>query len=212
MHKNRIFIVLCFILIAAMFCGCAGPSGSSAAATPTTEPTSTPKQTPTPVPSYWVLKYYVDEFGDPTDDFYVGSDILTGTFSNNATSEADLALRIAYDDDVGFRFTLMEYGRSKALHISSDQKVLKFKLDDNIYSCNLKSGDSISSDVYTDTTDMQTSDIVAYETMREQLLRGNSVTCLIYLGDSKYQFVVPAEGFYEAILKYIYQTENRGGE
>ena len=95
MHKNGIFIVLCFVLIAALFCGCAGPTGSSAAATPTPEPTTTPKPTPKPTPTpkrdmsfmdgTWRDEVYRE--GNSWVQFEVVIDTNAGTVSINSITE-----------------------------------------------------------------------------------------------------------------------------
>jgi hypothetical protein len=39
----------------------------------------------------WSIKYYVDDFGDPTDEGYIAHDYyIKGTFSNSATTDSNL--------------------------------------------------------------------------------------------------------------------------
>lgn len=67
----------------------------------------------------WELKYYVDEFGDPTSNQYVGNtDYIEGTFSNTATTNSKLNVLFVIDkDDVGI--VLFEYGRNRVKNSSS---------------------------------------------------------------------------------------------
>ena len=60
----------------------------------------------------WEVKYYVDDFQEPTDDGYVRSETITGTFSNSATtnSECDFVLVV---DDWSITLFAYEYGWSQ---------------------------------------------------------------------------------------------------
>lgn len=69
--------------------------------------------TVTPAPaseSVWEKRYYVDEFDQPTDDYYICA-IIDGTFSNSATTNADLGVVLFLDKD-GLRIRLVEYRSS----------------------------------------------------------------------------------------------------
>jgi len=60
--------------------------------------------------SDWILKHYVDEFGDDTNEKYV-SYVGLGTFSNTATTDSDLIVYVMVDrEDVSIK--LLEYGNS----------------------------------------------------------------------------------------------------
>ena len=55
------------------------------------------------------LKYFVDEFGDPTDSGYIASETLEGKFSNSATTDSQLLAYFIIDDsDISLK--LFEYG------------------------------------------------------------------------------------------------------
>lgn len=59
----------------------------------------------------WILKYYVDEFNQPTNEWYVTSKYLfTGVFSNSATTNSLLYANIMVDAD-GTSIVLYEYGK-----------------------------------------------------------------------------------------------------
>ena len=71
--------------------------------------------TVTPVPasdSIWKIKYYIDEFQEPTDDAYISTiEPLEGSFSNSATTNSPLFVWFVIDDDnVGIK--LVEYSDS----------------------------------------------------------------------------------------------------
>ena len=57
----------------------------------------------------WTIKYYIDEFGDPTEDGYVTTkNRIQGKFSNTATTNSELDVCLYLDENVGIR--LFEYG------------------------------------------------------------------------------------------------------
>lgn len=58
----------------------------------------------------WGIGYYVDDFGDQTDEAYVSTDIM-GTFSNSATTNSALGVRFLIDKN-SIRIQLYEYARN----------------------------------------------------------------------------------------------------
>ena len=78
----------------------------------------------------WEVDYYVDEFGDKTNDAYVRG-TFHGTFSNSATNGSSLTVLIYMDRDAPttVQFRLLEYDSHKATAISSDKITLKIKND-----------------------------------------------------------------------------------
>lgn len=81
----------------------------------------------------WESKFYVDEFEEPTD---VGYDVimLTGKFSNTATVNSDLTVRIISSND-SFSIDLYEYNRGPAASLSYETKFGSFKIKqgDEVY-------------------------------------------------------------------------------
>lgn len=72
----------------------------------------------------WAVNYYVDNFNQPTDEWYISANnYFSGTFSNSATTNSNLAAEVAvdYDDESGVRvaFFLYEYGRTLVKNSSS---------------------------------------------------------------------------------------------
>lgn len=59
----------------------------------------------------WVTDYYVDEFIQPTDDWYIVNDKrVRGLFSNSITTNSHLSAEILFDCDNDIAFVLYEYG------------------------------------------------------------------------------------------------------
>ncbi len=68
----------------------------------------------------WTIKYFVDDFGDFTDDAYISSSILkNGTFTNSATKDSDLSSRIIVDEYGQSYIFLYEYGSTQVTGSSS---------------------------------------------------------------------------------------------
>lgn len=67
----------------------------------------------------WEIKYYVDEFQQPTSERYLTTTSpIVGTFSNSATTNSEL-LVIPLIDAYSIAFELYEYGRSPVKNIYS---------------------------------------------------------------------------------------------
>ena len=86
-------------------------------------PTETPIRSLTNT-GIWELGYYVDEFNIPTDEKYIRNILpFRGTFSNSATTNSELLVRVLFDKD-GFSIMLYEYGDYlvKNSYSSEDQR------------------------------------------------------------------------------------------
>lgn len=71
----------------------------------------------------WTLKYFVDEFKMPTDEGYItNSQMIAGTFSNSATTNSTLKVKLLVDTDGDVQIFLYEYGRSQVKNYYSDKK------------------------------------------------------------------------------------------
>lgn len=67
----------------------------------------------------WEINYYVDEFQRPTDKAYISNKTrFTGTFSNSATTNSRLSIRIAAEKDY-IAILLYEYGSNLVKNSSS---------------------------------------------------------------------------------------------
>ena len=62
------------------------------------------------VKEVWHLDYYVDEFDEKTDEWYVtNKEYIVGTFSNSATTDSRLYVQVLVDAE-NVAFMLYEYG------------------------------------------------------------------------------------------------------
>lgn len=69
----------------------------------------------------WSVNYYVDDFQQPTEDWYITTNTqFSGTFSNSATTNSNLLAQVAYDYQDNITIFLWEYGRSQVKNSSSN--------------------------------------------------------------------------------------------
>lgn len=87
----------------------------------------------------WDIKYYVDDFGEPTKTGYItGKSSIYGTFSNSATTNSKLKFYFIIDDEVALK--LFEYGSHVVKGNSSrpDKYYVNIKCDNITYNFNAK--------------------------------------------------------------------------
>lgn len=146
--------------------------------------------------SAWSLQQTVDEFGDVTEnsaDVIAGT--FTGTFSNTATQGSDLTVNVHFGRKAKFNhyiagFELMEYNSTKATFLSSDSKLFKVKLNDEIITMNL-TGTAPNGTLYLGEEDYGWAGDILFN----ELLKGNDVRCIITIGHSEYNFTLTSGNF-----------------
>ncbi len=82
--------------------------------------------------SYWRVKYFVDEFGDPTDEQFIVGGPFHGTFSNSVTNSADLTAYIFYSGEQTW-IRLFEYDNNRVSNIFSDAVVYNIAAKAYVY-------------------------------------------------------------------------------
>ena len=174
-------------------------------------------------PETWTVQQTVDEFGDVTDDSTtVVSAVVSGDFSNTATSGSDLTVMVYmnYGGDgteryfysngqiyketvVGnypyFSFRLLEYNDIKATYTSYDDISIKTKIGDTIYEFNEVTSSAPNGDLTICDT---------WETTYNALYSGEDVRCIVYIGSSKYNFTLPADNFANKVKEAGLLTES----
>jgi len=78
--------------------------------------------------SDYIVKYYVDNFGDPTDHKYLYS-VVTGKFSNSATKDSLLLVGVLISD-YEISFELNEYGDNQVAGSDYTSYVFMMKFPD----------------------------------------------------------------------------------
>lgn len=211
--KRTIATILIVMALSSLFAGCELSEPDSISYMPkqeeAPESTSTPEPEPTQSPSIWYTRHFVDEFGDETDKVYVESEKIAGTFSNTATTNSNLSVYVSFEesnykgDFISFR--LLEYGRSKATHLSSESIDLAFKIDNagssETHYLTLTSSSDISSDVYT-WEELNDYDVDDFHALINAMDEGQTFPCVIYIGkSSEYHFTIDGYGFADAVFE-----------
>jgi hypothetical protein len=71
----------------------------------------------------WSVKYYIDEFGEPTKDGYItNSSHIKGTFSNIETRNSKLNINFFINDPSGISIQLYEYAKNNPLKAHSFER------------------------------------------------------------------------------------------
>ncbi len=222
---KRTIAAILTLCILAVVVGCAPNSAEE------TMPTETIIETTTSPASNWEINYYVDEFGDKTDDGYlVGS--FEGDFSNTATTKSDLKVYVyIFPSSTGkgyqVAFRLAEYGNHIATYLKKDLRNLTFKIDGEKYGAELfgtaPNGDLYFSDHYAYEDDFlasynQTDRKIAFDTFFNALKNNTGeISCLITIGNmdsilysvggSTYRFKIDGCGFAEKLAELEAKSE-----
>ena len=172
----------------------------------------------------WENTEVVDEFGDATGESAIRS-VVSGTFSNTATAESDLTVVAfitmgvpAYSSDFisdnatlisntltyptsayNVQFRLLEYDKTPATHLKSDNMILKTKVGEDVEEYILI-GNEDNSDLLVNPVIMgKTSFERNGELLLKDLYEGNDVRCIVEIGSSKYKFTLEAGNFQKII-------------
>ena len=76
----------------------------------------------------WEIRYYVDDFGDPTDSGFISNtELIQGTFSNSATTNSSLYVFFLINGKGDVAVKLFEYGSSEVKAYSTEYYEVKVK-------------------------------------------------------------------------------------
>ena len=172
----------------------------------------------------WENTEVVDEFGDATGESAIRS-VVSGTFSNTATDESDLTVVAfitmcvpAYSSDFisdnatlisntltyptsayNVQFRLLEYDKTPATHLKSDNMILKTKVGEDVEEYILI-GNEDNSDLLVNPVIMGKTGFERNgELLLKDLYEGNDVRCIVEIGSSKYKFTLEAGNFQKII-------------
>ena len=172
----------------------------------------------------WENTEVVDEFGDATGESAIRS-VVSGTFSNTATATSDLTVMAfitmgvpAYSSDFisdnatlisntltyptsayNVQFRLLEYDKTPATHLKSDNMILKTKVGEDVEEYTLIGNE--------DNSDLLVNPVIMGETgferngelLLKDLYEGNDVRCIVEIGSSKYKFALESGNFQKII-------------
>ena len=208
--KKVLIGVLAIIMVLGIV-GCSSTPATEKTSTPqpTEEATQTPEATVEPTStetsSSWEIDYYVDDFGDKTDEPYMKG-VFPGNFSITATNNSELTVVVGYDyyipevqtnmnpSQYYMSFRLLEYDNHIATFSERDEITLKVKIDDNIIEYNLV-GNAPNGDLLIKEKEEFYHELPILTTA----LKGNKneIPCVIEIGSSKYLFKMDGDGFLE---------------
>jgi len=149
------------------------------------------------VDGLWEATYTTDEFGDVVEDSEtVLCSPIMGDFSNTATNGSELAgyvyiKEFTSGNHVYVLFRLLEYGDTSASYTESqaEDMVLKTKVGDQIREYSLV-GSAPNGDLVLGIKNNADGDEI-YNT----LYYGDDVRCIIYIGNSQYNFTIESDNF-----------------
>lgn len=143
----------------------------------------------------WKTSYYIDDFGEPTKEGFVGT-LCEGTFSNSATTNSDLGVKFLIDKS-NIRIQLYEYNRN---HPIKGEGFLEFKAKRNdgemfdFKTYNFESGDNIVEKQY-------------YKKLISFLQKGGEIKFIAQTSSSyslsKYKFVLTDSSYLEEALSSL---------
>lgn len=85
----------------------------------------------------WKIKYYIDSFGDFTDEGYItNSQVISGSFSNSATTNSELGVSFLITDKDNLAIMLYEYMRNTPVKDDGLYIVTIKDATNNIYKLN----------------------------------------------------------------------------
>jgi len=156
----------------------------------------------------WEKSFYVDDFGDPTEDSYMSVQV-EGVFSNSATENSELTAVLMVDGDF-LNIQLYEYNSGPAQSFESGSGgIMKFKAGSEVITVNTIYDEGDAGVTATDLMIWEqgvsiTENVASY---LSKLQGKDNVKCVIsvketYGGKSSYSFNVPTKGL-EAVLASI---------
>lgn len=204
-------IISFFFAIVIMICSmnsCQSVPANSIAAPVTT---SVPKTTTAPATtqkvedkSNWTLRYYVDNFGNEMKDKkFLQFTTHNGTFSNSATTNSKLSVRVTVDENNLYIY-LAEYGNNVVKNASSSSILYTIEVLDGNGTTHKLNGLLGSDSDRIFCWKNNSGDWVIDHSLINILKKGGIVSIYMYPTDRKiqnYSFKIDANGFSEAYKK-----------
>ncbi|MEK0337271.1 MAG: hypothetical protein QQN41_07550 [Nitrosopumilus sp.] len=141
----------------------------------------------------WTVRYYVDDFGEPTKEGYISNTyLIRGTFSNSATQDSELDVRFLISNSSNISIKLFEYAGNNPVKAYSYEsyKVLVQDCESKRY--NLKATNYES--------DRLSFDKTASRKVHNILMKGGTIKFKIIESDTpttEYEFTIQKADWYE---------------
>lgn len=149
----------------------------------------------------WSVLYYVDEFGEPTQNGYIrNTSYIGGTFSNTATQNSDLNVRFLISNASDISIQLYEYGGNNPVKAYSSERyrILIQDKDGKRYTLGA-----------TNYSDRLSFDNEASRQVHSILMKGGTIKFRIYESDTpttEYDFTIPKADWYENAFKKLQES------
>jgi hypothetical protein len=112
-----------FLVMATLFLLCACEGEANNAGETLSLPIENAESTASDETVKWALMYYIDDFKEPTEKWYIkNEESFWGTFDNSATENSELAVTILVDEDV-LSIVLYEYGDRQVKNTFFDYQI-----------------------------------------------------------------------------------------
>ncbi len=138
------------------------------------------------------MQFYVDDFGEPTKQGYIrNTNLISGTFSNTATQNSDLNVKILITNSSDINIMLYEYAK--------DNPVKAYSSDSYQVLIQDKDGNRLKL-IATNYSDRLNFDKSASRQVHNILMKGGTVKFKIYEIDTpttQYDFTIDNADFYE---------------
>jgi hypothetical protein len=159
----------------------------------------------------WTIRYYVDDFGEPTKDGYISNtDLISGTFSNTATQNSELTVRFLIADSTDISIKLFEYAGNnpvKKIHSLDRYTVLVQDRDGTRLTLRaLNSGDRLYLPGYSFRKNSRFDEPPAPK-LHESLMKGGTLKFRISKDKSQneYSFTIQNSDWYENAYRKLYE-------
>lgn len=138
----------------------------------------------------WENRAYVDDFGDPTDEYYYTAK-MSGSFSNSATTDSEATATIIIDqsnEDSSVALIIYEYGNQQVKNPYSSAQEYEIKIKDSYGTVHTYSGYMYSDRLY-----IYDSEYCSWSPVEDIFARGGRIQFAIHPVDNKltkYSFTI----------------------
>ncbi len=140
----------------------------------------------------WSVRYYVDDFGEPTKQGYIrNTNFISGTFSNTATQNSDLNVKFLISNSSDISIMLYEYARNNPVKAYSSESYRVLIQDKDGNRLKLKA---------TNYSDRLSFDKTSSRKVHSVLMKGGTIKFRIYEIDTpttEYDFQIQKADWYE---------------
>ncbi len=150
----------------------------------------------------WTIRYYVDEFGEPTKEGYISNKyLIRGTFSNTATQDSELDVRFLITNSSDISIKLFEY--------AGNNPVKAYSYDSYTVLVQDKDGKRLKLSAVNYSSDRLSFDKTASRQVHNALMKGGTLKFRITENDTpttQYQFTIQKADWYENAYRKLKES------